>query len=186
MAERSRQRVILCCLEGRTRDEAAETLGCSVAAVKSRLERGRSLLRRRLERRGIELPAAFLILGLTGGRVRASLWAETIQSALHAPSPAVAALVPAGALSLTGKLTLTACLRPVSSASGRFEPLKPIPRSKPEPGKRAFRLLSLTMLNRSATVSAIRCRAGRFAASVPFASATTGTMTSPSRPTARS
>src|SRR5688572_13489501 len=47
--------LILCCLEGRTRDEAAEAIGCSLAAVKSRLERARCLLRQRLERRGIEL-----------------------------------------------------------------------------------------------------------------------------------
>jgi RNA polymerase sigma factor (sigma-70 family) len=100
--------VLLCCLQGRTRDEAAEALGCSVAAVKSRLERGRNLLRRRLERRGIELPAAFLVLGLTGGQVRASLRAKALQSVLGAASPAVAALVPAAATGLTGKLTLTA------------------------------------------------------------------------------
>jgi RNA polymerase sigma factor (sigma-70 family) len=88
--------IILCCLEGRTRDEAAERMGCSVAAVKSRLERGRHLLRRRLERRGIQLPAAFLVLGLTSERIRASLWAKTIQSILHAPSPTVAVLAQAG------------------------------------------------------------------------------------------
>ncbi|HEY7157774.1 MAG TPA: sigma-70 family RNA polymerase sigma factor, partial [Gemmataceae bacterium] len=88
--------VILCCLEGRTRDEAAERMGCSVAAVKGRLERGRHLLRQRLERRGIGLPAAFLVLGLASERIRASLWAKTIQSILHAPSPAVAALAQAG------------------------------------------------------------------------------------------
>jgi RNA polymerase sigma factor (sigma-70 family) len=41
--------LILCCLQGRTRDEAAAALGCSVPAVKGRLERGRDLLRRRLE-----------------------------------------------------------------------------------------------------------------------------------------
>src|SRR5262249_3229131 len=74
--------VVLCCLEGRTRDEAAEVLGCTVAAVKSRLERGRSQLRRRLERRGIQLPAAFLVLSLTGGRVSAALRAKAVQAAL--------------------------------------------------------------------------------------------------------
>ncbi len=99
--------VILCCLQGRTRDEAAEALGCSVAAVKSRLERGRDLLRRRLERRGIGLPAAFLVLGLTGEQVRASLRVKALQSVFGAASPAVAALVPA-ATGLTGKLTATA------------------------------------------------------------------------------
>src|SRR5262249_27938079 len=88
--------IILCCLHGRTRDEAAEAIGCSVAAIKSRLERGRSILRRRLERRGIGLPAAFLVLGLTGARVRASLWAKTIQLARNSPSPPVAVLAQAG------------------------------------------------------------------------------------------
>jgi RNA polymerase sigma factor (sigma-70 family) len=88
--------VILCCLEGRTRDEAAERMACSLTAVKGRLERGRNLLRRRLERRGIQLPAAFLVLGLASERIRASLWAKTIQSILHTPSPTVAALAQAG------------------------------------------------------------------------------------------
>ena len=58
--------VILCCLEGRARDEAAEALGCSVPAVKARLERARQALRRALARRGIPLPAALVVLGLGG------------------------------------------------------------------------------------------------------------------------
>src|SRR5262249_9322295 len=100
--------VILCCLEGRARDEAAEAVGCSVAAGKSRLGRGRGLLRRRLERRGIQLPAAFLVLGLTGGRVSASLRTKAVQSALVSAPPAVATLVTAAAAPLPGKLALTA------------------------------------------------------------------------------
>jgi RNA polymerase sigma factor (sigma-70 family) len=55
--------IILCCLEGKTRDEAAGCLGLSVASVKSRLEEGRELLRRRLERRGVLLSTA--LVGLT-------------------------------------------------------------------------------------------------------------------------
>ncbi len=93
--------LVLCCLQGRTRDEAAEKLGCSVAAVKSRLERGRDLLRRRLERRGVQLPAAFLVLGLTTERIRAALWAKTMQSALYAPAPAIVALAEAGVSAAT-------------------------------------------------------------------------------------
>src|SRR5438477_109290 len=68
--------VVLCCLEGRTRDEAADRLGVSVAAVKGRLERGRDLLRRRLARRGVGLLAAFLVLSLTGERVEAAVQAR--------------------------------------------------------------------------------------------------------------
>jgi RNA polymerase sigma factor (sigma-70 family) len=100
--------VVLCCLEGRTRDEAAEALGCSVAAVKSRLERGRVRLRRQLRRRGIELPAAFLVLTLTGGRVRAALRGKAVQSALGAAPPAIAALVPAAAAPLASRLAVAA------------------------------------------------------------------------------
>jgi RNA polymerase sigma factor (sigma-70 family) len=47
--------LILCCFEGRTRDEAARCLGLPLATVKSRLEEGRERLRRRLTRRGVEL-----------------------------------------------------------------------------------------------------------------------------------
>ncbi|MHB1425171.1 MAG: sigma-70 family RNA polymerase sigma factor [Gemmataceae bacterium] len=109
---------ILCCLEGRTRDEAAAALGCSVAAIKGRLERGRELLRRRLEKRGFGLPAAFLVLGLTGGHVCASLRAKAIQSALGCAPPAVAALVPAVGASLASKLTLMAMSLVLAGALG--------------------------------------------------------------------
>jgi RNA polymerase sigma factor (sigma-70 family) len=85
--------VVLCCVEGHTRDEAAEMLGCSVPAVKARLERGRRLLRRALERRGIALPAAFLAIGIGASPVRAALRARTVESAFGPPSPGVAALV---------------------------------------------------------------------------------------------
>jgi RNA polymerase sigma factor (sigma-70 family) len=102
-----REPLILCCLQGQTRDEAAEKLGRSIAAIKSRLGRGRNLLRRRLERRGVQLPAAFLILGLTGERIRAALWAKTTQAVYGSAPPAIAALVPAGGISLTSKLAVT-------------------------------------------------------------------------------
>ena len=103
-----REPFVLCCLEGRTRDEAAAALGCSVAAIKSRLERSRNLLRRRLEQRGFGLPAAFLVLGLTGGQISASLRAKALQCVLGSAPSAVAALVPAAGVSLASKLTLTA------------------------------------------------------------------------------
>jgi RNA polymerase sigma factor (sigma-70 family) len=45
--------LLLCCLEGRPRDEAARALGCSPGALKGRLERARERLRRRLARRGV-------------------------------------------------------------------------------------------------------------------------------------
>jgi RNA polymerase sigma factor (sigma-70 family) len=110
--------IVLCCLEGRTRDEAAAAVGCSVAAVKSRLERGRGLLRRRLERRGIQLPAAFLLLTLTGGRVSAALRAKAVHAALGGAPPAIAALATTAAAPLAGKLALTGLFLLAAGAIG--------------------------------------------------------------------
>jgi RNA polymerase sigma factor (sigma-70 family) len=57
LPEKYRAPLVLCYLEGRTRDEAAAQLGWPPARVKSRLERGRDLLRVRLARRGLALGA---------------------------------------------------------------------------------------------------------------------------------
>lgn len=130
-----REPLILCCLQGRTRDEAAETLGCSVIVVKGRLERGRDLLRRRLQRRGVELPAAFLVLGLSSERIRAALWAKTMQATLYTPAPAVVALAEAGISAVTigkGKLLLAALLL-VSSAAGAVCTLRTMKTPEPPP-----------------------------------------------------
>jgi RNA polymerase sigma factor (sigma-70 family) len=111
--------LLLCCLQGRTRDEAAEALGCSVASVKSRLERGRNLLRRRLQSRGLGLPAAFLALELTGGSIRAALWDKTMQAVLSTPAPAAAALAEIGVSGVTMgkcKLLLVALLLAAGTA----------------------------------------------------------------------
>jgi RNA polymerase sigma factor (sigma-70 family) len=88
--------VILCCLEGKARDEAAEALGCSVLAVKARLERGRLTLRQALARRGIALPTAFFAIGVGATRVGANVKERAIQSALGSASPAVARLAASG------------------------------------------------------------------------------------------
>ncbi len=58
LAEKWRAPLVLCCLEGFTRDEAARYLGLSLGTFKRRLERGRALLRQRLVRRGFPLSAA--------------------------------------------------------------------------------------------------------------------------------
>jgi RNA polymerase sigma factor (sigma-70 family) len=60
LPERYRAPLVLCYLEGRTRDEAAQCLGWSTGVLRGRLERGREALRTRLRRRGLGLSAALL------------------------------------------------------------------------------------------------------------------------------
>src|SRR5438105_990347 len=65
--------LLLCSLEGRTRDEAAAELGCSLATLGRRLERGRELLRARLQRRGLGLGVALAPILLMHGAARAAV-----------------------------------------------------------------------------------------------------------------
>jgi RNA polymerase sigma factor (sigma-70 family) len=73
LSECLRAPLVLCYLEGRTRDEAARELGWSVGTLKRRLDQARGRLRQRLARRGLALPAALLTAGLVQGVASASL-----------------------------------------------------------------------------------------------------------------
>jgi RNA polymerase sigma factor (sigma-70 family) len=64
--------LLLCYLQGRTRDEAAQELGLPLGTLKGRLEHGRRLLRERLTRRGITLSAALCVAGLSSGMAAAA------------------------------------------------------------------------------------------------------------------
>ena len=56
--------LLLCHLQGQTRDQATRLLGWSLRTLDRRLEHGRELLRVRLSRRGLALPAALLVTAL--------------------------------------------------------------------------------------------------------------------------
>jgi RNA polymerase sigma factor (sigma-70 family) len=73
LPERLRAPLLLCYVEEKTRDEAAQELGWSVGTLRGRLERGRELLRGRLARRGVTLSAALLATLLTRHAARAAL-----------------------------------------------------------------------------------------------------------------
>jgi RNA polymerase sigma factor (sigma-70 family) len=57
LPDRFREPLVLCYLEGLRQEEAARRLGWSESTLKGRLQRGRELLRRRLDRRGLGLAA---------------------------------------------------------------------------------------------------------------------------------
>ena len=79
--------IVLCCLEGITREQAALRLGWRVGTVQSRLARGRERLRDRLARRGIA-PAV--------GTVAAALAAEAEAAMAAVPGRLVEATVRCG------------------------------------------------------------------------------------------
>jgi HlyD family secretion protein len=118
---RYRVPLVLCDLEGCTHEQAARHLGCPVGTVKSRLSRGRELLRSRLARRGLAVPAG--VLGASAvaeaGAVPPALVEATARAAagLAAGGAPVAGTVPEGVARLVeqvngsllmGKLKLVA------------------------------------------------------------------------------
>src|SRR5262249_59805200 len=92
LPECERVALVLCFLEGKTRDEAAREAGCSESTLKRRLERGKERMRKRLGRRGVALPAALLAVGLAQSARAAAV-----------PGPLAAVAVKAGLLVSAGQ-----------------------------------------------------------------------------------
>jgi RNA polymerase sigma factor (sigma-70 family) len=87
LPERHRVPLVLCYLEGKTNEQAAQVLGCPRGSMSWRLNQARDLLRQRLLRRGLVYPAGALAALLTAeaasaavplpllhNTVRAGLW----------------------------------------------------------------------------------------------------------------
>ncbi|HQR05366.1 MAG TPA: sigma-70 family RNA polymerase sigma factor [Gemmatales bacterium] len=93
LSEPTRAALILCYLEGKTRDEAAQHLGLSLATVKRRLEQGRHLLRDRLTRRGLAFSAAGWCMMLSKSELDAATIRSVKEAALATNLPASTALL---------------------------------------------------------------------------------------------
>jgi RNA polymerase sigma factor (sigma-70 family) len=116
LSERHRAPLVLCHLQGLTRDEAAERLGWSLGTLKRRLERGRELLRIRLTSRGLTVGAAaiatLMVPDAASARAATPLVAATIRTVLRStPASRVAQLAQsAHALPSFGKSKIAAAL----------------------------------------------------------------------------
>ncbi len=108
LPDRYREPLVLCYLQGKTNEEAARLLRCPVGTVKSRLARGRDLLRGRLSRRGVTVAPA--LLGATLARATASVPAPLVEATVRT------ALVLAGGKAGAASLSVAALAEGVLKA----------------------------------------------------------------------
>jgi RNA polymerase sigma factor (sigma-70 family) len=141
LPEKYRAPLLLCCLEGLSRDEAARRLGWSQGAMRGRLERGREMLRRRLARRGFALSAGLVGLALAGGvraavspELRTAMVAATLGRGAGAPAKVVALAEAALRGTAAGKVkALPALLLALVAAGAGVGLLGREPAATPEP-----------------------------------------------------
>ncbi|HKB02630.1 MAG TPA: sigma-70 family RNA polymerase sigma factor [Gemmataceae bacterium] len=129
--------LILCYLEGLSRDEAAHRLGSTLNEVRGRLERGRSRLRDRLSRRGITLSAGLLAFVAANRALPASLVTSTVLAARSvSPSRLAPGLTWASGLGLAVAATVVLGVAlQYRDAQAQPTPEKPAPAAKADAAK---------------------------------------------------
>jgi hypothetical protein len=153
LPDRYRLPLVLCYLEGKTNQQAADDLGCSLGTVWSNLSRGRSLLRARLQRHGPLLGAAVFacLFGrdLTAAGTKALAERTTRAAVLFAcRQPITQSLASPAAVSLANgvsttmmihRFTLTTCLVLVLGVAGFQASAGWLAGSDPAPEPAGFR-----------------------------------------------
>src|SRR5262249_28119720 len=97
LPDKYRAPIVLCDLMGLTTGDAAAEVGCPPKPLWTRLSRGRSLLARRLTRRGVGLPAAGLAAALAPDATAAvppELLASTVSAASGFAAGSAASVTP--------------------------------------------------------------------------------------------
>ncbi|MBI3409339.1 MAG: RNA polymerase sigma factor [Planctomycetes bacterium] len=120
LPDKYRVAVVLCDLEGKTRAEAARQLNWREGTVASRVARGRSLLAKRMARRGFKFSVATLAASLApsaNAQAPASLVSAVIKSSAAATTQAAACLASAKVLALAEGVIKTMLLSKLSKLS---------------------------------------------------------------------
>ncbi len=121
LPDRFRAPVVLCYLEGLTRDEAAQRLGWAPGTLKSRLEQARQRLRLRLAARGLALPgilvAPLFCQGTAPAAVPPALLGPTVRAATAAARGVQAPVVSAEVARLTEGMVQAMWLTRIKTAS---------------------------------------------------------------------
>lgn len=99
LPEKYRAPLILCYLEGKTNEQAADELGWPGGSMSTRLTKARELLRQRLSGRGVSLPAGVFAMAIGAEAATAAVPTALENTTLHAVGMLVAGKAAADALS---------------------------------------------------------------------------------------